>query len=501
MTMTLKQLCDTVTVITNHNVSLETVVRGISMDTRRIVDENIFFVNPSPQCAPVFLMEEASKKGVEVFIADEEIRPNVPEDFIRDKRVLFVKDIRGSSLKMADVFYCRPQDALTLVGITGTNGKTTTAYFIFQLLNALGVRAACFGTVRNWISPQAFEDAELTTADFLMLRKLLRRCVDEHVKVVVMEVSSHSLHQGRIEGLQFAYTIFTNLSQDHLDYHKNLASYFDAKSRLFTQYRTHDGKAIINIDDSRGGVLFRIIGGNKISYGLNADASYSMKGIQFGRAQTMGTVVTPSETMTFEYPFFGKHNMYNALGALTVLAHMGIPLADIQQAFKRVLLPPGRMERIEGNIFVDYAHTPDALENSLLSLKAAGYDKLILIFGCGGDRDKKKRPLMGMIASEAAEFTIITSDNPRSENPEVICDEIKQGCVYKKNQCQVIVDRSQALSEGLKLLRENPTAALLVAGKGHEEYQVLPTGKIHFSDREEISKLLNLRGDERSHSQ
>jgi len=500
MKMTLQQLCSMVPDVSNHNVSLETVVRGISMDTRRIVDENIFFLNPSTHCTPVFLMEEALRKGIEVFIADEQIRQDLPEEFARDKRILFVKDIRSASLKMADTFFGRPQDALTLVGITGTNGKTTTAYFLFQLLNTLGVRAACFGTVRNWISPQISEEAQLTTADFLTLRKLLRRCVDAGVKVVVMEISSHSLHQGRIEGLPFAYSIFTNLSQDHLDYHKNLASYFDAKSRLFTQYRTPDGKAIINIDDARGGVLFRIIGGNKISYGINSDASYSMKGIQFGREQTMCTVVTPSETMDFEYPFFGKHNMYNALGALTVLAHMGIPLSDIQQAFKRVLLPPGRLERVAENIFVDYAHTPDALENSLLSLKAAGYVKIILVFGCGGDRDKKKRPLMGMIASEAAEYTIITSDNPRSENPEVICEEIKQGFVYKKNQCQVIVNRSQALSEGIRLLRENPTAALLVAGKGHEEYQILPTGKIHFSDREEIAKLLNLRGNECSRS-
>jgi UDP-N-acetylmuramoyl-L-alanyl-D-glutamate--2,6-diaminopimelate ligase len=169
---------------------------------------------------------------------------------------------------------------------------------------------------------------------------------------------------------------------------------------------------------------------------------------------------------------------------------MGIALPDIQRAFKQVLLPPGRLERVRENIFIDYAHTPDALENSLLSLKATGYDKIILVFGCGGDRDKKKRPLMGMIASEAAEYTIITSDNPRSENPDVICGEIKEGFVYKKNQCQVIVDRSQALSEGFRLLRENPTAALLVAGKGHEEYQILPTGKIHFSDREEIRKLM-----------
>lgn len=471
--------------------SLTDTVTGIAMDSRSRTTENLFMVIPGQHYTCTQILTEVSKQpGIDYYVIDTVEIPRIAPELLTGKKVITVTEMRRASISIIDRFYGRPQDTLRLIGITGTNGKTTTAFLLYQLLNALGIKTSCFGTVHYTIDAESSVDAPLTTPDALTLRKLFSQAAQRNVQTVVMEVSSHALDQDRIRGLQFDYGIFTNISQDHLDYHKNLAQYFDAKSKLFTKYLSTAGVSVINIDDSRGSVLYRMLTDRRYSYALDSEADVILKDIQYGKEKTAFSLVTKKETIPMECAYFGKHNMYNNLAALSVLQAMDIPLSAVAEAFRSLRLPPGRLERVDQNIYVDYAHTPDALEQSLHSLKQAGYGTIILVFGCGGDRDKKKRPLMGMIASQLANYTCITSDNPRSEDPESICAEIKQGCLGK-NHCSIIMDRRQALQEALKKQKENPQAALLVAGKGHEEYQVLATGKIHFNDREEIKKLLS----------
>lgn len=489
-TSTLKELFSDIPYRTAQAVSDSGIIRGICLDTRQLKDENLFVVMPGEKFSSSVIMNELARTPVEYVVMDSLEAGKIEPGLFDHKQILFVENIQQTAVTLADRFFGYPQKELSLVGITGTNGKTTTAYMIFQALNALGIKASCLGTVRYWIDAETSEASPLTTPDFLTLRKLLRSSVDRGVKTVVMEASSHALSQGRVKGFPFSYAVFTNLSQDHLDYHKTLASYFGAKSKLFTDYLKHDGVSLINIDDERGSVLFHIIGGKKISFGIEQPASYQAKDIRYSDGKTACRIVTPSESAVFEFGFFGPHNVYNTLGAVAVLEQMGIPLAQVQEAFKTVKLPPGRMEKVAENVFVDYAHTPDALKNSLCSLKASGYGTIIVVFGCGGDRDKKKRPMMGTVASDLAHHSIITTDNPRSEDPETICQEIIKG--FEKNSYTVILDRKEALAEGIRMLQRTPTAALLVAGKGHEDYQALSAGKIHFSDQEEIARLLNL---------
>lgn len=492
MKHTLKELLSGISYRTSTAFPLDVPIRGISMDTRLLRDENLFLVMGGQRFSGSDVLTQLSTKNVEYVLMDMKEERSVPAAWSSNKKIIFVEGMSRSAMTIADRFYHYPQKDLSLIGITGTNGKTTTAYMLFQALNAVGIKTACVGTVRYWIDVDTSEPAVLTTPDFLTLRKILRSAVDRKVTTVVMEASSHALQQGRLQGLLFSCGIFTNLTQDHLDYHRNLANYFEAKSRLFTRHLEENGVAVINSDDERGSVLLETLPCRKSSYGIGGDASFRAGEIIFHKGSCRFRVRTPSAEALFECGFFGMHNVYNSLAAVSALSGLNIGLDEIRKIFKAVKLPRGRLERISSNIFVDYAHTPDALKNSLCSLRESGYGTIIVVFGCGGDRDKTKRPLMGMVASALAEHSIITTDNPRSEDAESICEQIRQGYEKSKSSPTVILDRREALAEGIDMVQRMPDAALLVAGKGHEEYQIFSTGRTHFSDQEEIMRILNL---------
>jgi len=494
MTTSLKELLSGLSYRASSAFPLDVPIRGISMDTRLLEHENLFLVMGGRRFSGSDVLAQLSAKNVEYVLADMKEAQDMPAAWSGNKKIIFVDELSRSAMTIADRFYGYPQKSLSLIGVTGTNGKTTTASLLFQALNAAGIKTACLGTVRYWIDADTSEPAALTTPDFLTLRRLLRKAAGRAVSTVVMEASSHALLQDRLQGLSFSCGIFTNLTQDHLDYHRNLANYFEAKSRLFTRYLGENGVAVINRDDERGTVLLETLGCRKSSFGIHGEASFRAREeeIDFHRGGCRFRVRTPSAEALFECGFFGLHNVYNSLAAISVLSGMNIGLDELRNIFKTVKLPPGRLERISSNIFVDYAHTPDALKNSLCSLRESGYGTIIVVFGCGGDRDKTKRPLMGMVAAALAEHSIITTDNPRSEDAESICEQIQEGYGKSKSSYTVILDRREALAEGVEMLHRMPDAALLVAGKGHEEYQIFSTGRTHFSDQEEIMRILNL---------
>ena len=344
------------------------------------------------------------------------------------------------------------------------------------------------GTICYYIGKHK-EAATHTTPDFLRLRKLLRRISDSKGKYVIMEVSSHAIVQGRARGVVFDGCVFTNLSRDHLDYHKDMNSYFKAKEKLFSDNKKALG--FINIDDRYGKKIYKEHK-KKISYGLAKSADFRIsevicnnKGLQFNLQRKEIIYLVNSS-------LYGAYNVYNIVAALAVIESYGFAMESLIEALKSFRTAEGRLEKITEDIFVDYAHTPDALKRVLASLKGMGYEKIICVFGCGGDRDKGKRKPMGRIASQHSHKAIITSDNPRGEDPEAICRQIAQGAV--KNNFSLIVDRAAAISKGIDIHRNlisNFRACLLVAGKGHENYQIIAGKRSVFKDSKIIREAIN----------
>ena len=370
---------------------------------------------------------------------------------------------------------------IKLIGVTGTNGKTTTCYIIYQMLNKLNIRCAYIGTL-GFYKCGIIKELENTTPDIDELYEYLNECANENIKYVVMEVSSHSLIQDRIYGLKFDSVIFTNLTEDHLDYHKNMEEYKKAKLILFNKLR-NKRIAIINSDDKYY-KEFMLPNNYNITVGING--TFKIKNIILN---------SESINLTFNYKkeykkklnMVGKYNAYNYLEALASLVYLGLDIEELLNL--EINEPPGRMNMIKyknNTIFIDYAHTPDAMENVLKSVKEFSKGKIITIFGCGGNREKEKRKLMGNIATNYSDNVIITNDNPRFEDEnEIIKDIISE---IKKNNYEIIKDRKKAIIRGISYLKNNDV--LLILGKGHENYQIIGNKKIHFDDREIVTEYL-----------
>ena len=370
---------------------------------------------------------------------------------------------------------------IKLIGVTGTNGKTTTCYIIYQMLNKLNIRCAYIGTL-GFYKCGIIKELENTTPDIDELYEYLNECANENIKYVVMEVSSHSLIQDRIYGLKFDSVIFTNLTEDHLDYHKNMEEYKKAKLILFNKLR-NKRIAIINNDDKYY-KEFMLPNNYNITVGING--IFKIKNIILN---------SESINLTFNYKkeykkklnMVGKYNAYNYLEALASLVYLGLDIEELLNL--EINEPPGRMNMIKyknNSIFIDYAHTPDAMENVLKSVKEFSKGKIITIFGCGGNREKEKRKLMGNIATNYSDNVIITNDNPRFEDEnEIIKDIISE---IKKNNYEIIKDRKKAIIRGISYLKNNDV--LLILGKGHENYQIIGNKKFHFDDHEIVTEYL-----------
>ncbi len=425
--------------------------------------------------------------------------------------VVQVPDTRIALADLATCFYGYPSKRLTLIGITGTNGKTTVAYLVESILAAAGLSVGVISTINYRYAGKTFNNP-MTTPESLDLQRILAEMLQNGVTHVVMEASSHAMDLYRIKGCWFDTAVFTNLTQDHLDYHGDMDTYWASKKRLFTEYLQQGPKkqqavAIINCDDARGKELSRILETPVIKTGSATDADITAETFRCEAMGTFGRVSTPGGSFDFKTPLVGKHNVDNILSAAGVASALHIEPEVIKDGIQALPGVPGRLERINTDsgryVFVDYAHTPDALENAILSLKKIAPARVICIFGCGGDRDHTKRSLMGDIAGRLCDLTIVTSDNPRTENPLAIIDQIlsgvrRSGAVqysprdirggFEKKGFVVEADRRQAIELGIRLT--SPQDVVLIAGKGHETYQIIGKTTIDFDDRQEARKAL-----------
>jgi UDP-N-acetylmuramoyl-L-alanyl-D-glutamate--2,6-diaminopimelate ligase len=407
--------------------------------------------------------------------------------------VIVAEDMVAACAALAGTFYDRPAHALKMVGVTGTNGKTTTTHIIEYLLAQAQISTALLGTLyTRW---QGYQKTATHTTPFAVdLQQQLAQALQAGSQVALMEVSSHALDQGRVIGCPFEVGVFTNLTQDHLDYHQNMENYFQAKALLFSpQYLA--GRAIVNLDDEYGKRLINQIPTDQVwSYSTtDSNADLWTSELVYEQTGVIGKLHTPHGEISFRSPLVGDYNLENLLAAVGTSLHLGMDLEVIVTAMVNFPGVPGRMERVQISpaqditTIVDYAHTPDSLESLLTAARPFIHGKVICVFGCGGDRDRTKRPQMGKIAAELADLVVVTSDNPRTEDPAQILKDVVAG-INRTEGIEVIADRSQAIAHAIAIAQSGD--GVLIAGKGHEDYQILGTEKIHFDDREQARLAL-----------
>ncbi len=462
-------------------------VAGLCLDSRRVVPGDAFLACPGASRDGASFIADAAARGAVLVLADSRCGPSpsvgVP--------VIRVPELAERLAELAARFYGRPGDKLRLIGITGTNGKTSCSHFLARTLTHLGCPTAALGT-NGYGFIGRLRSASHTTPDVIGLQRVLAEFVDEGADAVAMEVSSHALDQKRVAGLGFEYALFTNLTRDHLDYHGDMAAYGRAKQRLFDAYPVRH--AVINVDDAFGRELARQVrpAGQVITYALQPrDADVQVTACRYGQTGIEASVRTPWGEVALRSPLLGDFNLSNLLAALAVLGQEGYPPEALSTALAAIPAVEGRMERFGGEgmplVVIDYAHTPDALEKALAGLRQHAQGRLWCLFGCGGDRDRGKRPLMGAVAEAGADAVVVTSDNPRSESPQAIIEQICQG-MAKREQLWIEPDRARAIRDLIS--RASPEDIVLVAGKGHEEYQEIQGTRYPFRDADEVKAAL-----------
>ena len=424
-------------------------------------------------------VDAARKKGA-VAVCSEEA-PRGEGTWVR------VGDARAALALVSAASLGDPARSLDLVGVTGTNGKTTTTYLVDSALRAAGETVGLVGTVEYRVANRIAE-AVRTTPESSDLQALFREMVDASCRRAVLEVSSHSLALRRVHGLEFRVAVFTNLTRDHLDFHGDMDAYFAAKRTLFDTLLSRDGHAIVNLDDDRGEELARVSRGKVWSYSLeNPRADLYAEDVRLGLDRTRLRARTPLGELELESALVGRFNVSNVLAALGAGLALGLPQEAVSRGIASLPGVPGRMEKVvlgqDFTVLVDYAHTDDALKNLLETVRGLGPRRVITLFGCGGDRDRSKRPLMGAVAARLSDVVILTSDNPRSEPPEAILEEIRRGIPAARAQdTHVIPDRREAIARALEMGREG--VVVVIAGKGHESYQALRDRTLPFDDRQ-----------------
>jgi len=476
------------------NESKNIIINGLSDDSRSVSKGDLFFIIERKNFDIYSILKNIEPK-VAAFVSDVNSREKI-KSLLKYKPVIFVRGIKEHFLKACDLFYGFDKDGFKFIGITGTNGKTTTAYLTYYLLKKLGEKSALISTVKYCTGSFRCKSS-YTTPDILTLRKFFQQAAKKEADFVIMEVSSHAIDQERIKGISFSRCVFTNLTHEHLDYHKTMANYFIVKKRLFLNNKS--SLAIINTDDVYGKKIFSKLS-RRLSYGIKSAAMFRAEDILINKAGSKFILKINKKSYPVKTNLLGKHNILNVLAAITTVYSLGIDIKRIVKAVSSFKTVKGRLERINRDIFVDYAHTPDALERVLFTLKEVGYSKIICVFGCGGDRDKSKRPLMGKIASAQAYFTYITCDNSRSEDPKQICLEIEKG--FKAKNYSVVLDRREAIFKAIKLLEQNRfdnqgkrNICLLIAGKGHENYQIIGDRKLAFDDSRVVREIIKSRNN------
>jgi len=460
-------------------------IRGIAFNSKDVSEDYIFVAIKGTGEDGHKYINEAISKGAKVII-----KQDTKESVVLDKDIMFisVKDTRKKLSEICARYYYWPSNTIKTIGVTGTNGKTTTTFLIDKIFREAGFDVGLVGTI-NYKYKDKIIPAVNTTPDCLSLQLLLSEMVKQRVDYCVMEVSSHSLDQDRVAHINFSSAIFTNFTQDHLDYHLTLGKYFLAKQKLFRNLKS-SAWAVVNRDDAFADRILRLTKAKKITYGINKNADIVAKKIKSNLDFSSFDVHTPKGNVNIKTSLIGYHNVYNILAAVGLCITEDIDLDAIKNGIKKLKVIPGRLEAMACGqpfkVFIDYAHTEDALNNALSTLKKLTKRKLIVVFGCGGDRDKKKRPKMGRVASRIADFIILTSDNPRSEDPLKITEDIVKGITTKN--FRTIPDRYAAIKEALNLAKKEDI--VLIAGKGHESYQVCNNKILPFDDRQIARELL-----------
>ena len=475
-------------------VSLQ--IKGLASNSKKLKEGDLFVAVKGPRSDGALFIDEAINRGARAVVLESQ--PKDGRVFRRGVTFIYVDDAKAALSLIARKFYKDISGKLCLVGVTGTNGKTTVTYLLENLFKENSEKVGVIGTI-NYRFGNRMIPALNTTPGILDLYSLFENMRKDDVKKCILEVSSHSLDQGRVDGLSFDAAIFTNLSSEHMDYHKNIEDYFTAKLKLFSKIKK-GGHAVVNADDFYSKNIIDTVLKEKnakvVTYGIKHKADVCAEGIKIsleGIIFKLCSKISPKVSFEVVSPLIGRHNVYNILACAATGIAMSMDPDKIKKAIEDFTGLPGRLEKIDSGqdflVFVDYAHTENGLENVLKTLKELKPRRLLTVFGCGGDRDKGKRSDMGKVSSIFSDKTFITSDNPRSEEPMDIAGEIAEG-ISDKNNYSIEIDRFKAIQKALKEAEKGDI--VLVAGKGHETYQIFKDTTVPFDDREVIRKVLTL---------
>lgn len=461
-------------------------ITGVCIDSRKVKSGDIFV------CTPGFAMDahdfapQAVEKGAAALLVNHKLDLDVPQ--------VIVEDVRLALSYVAAQFYGNPSRGMRMIGITGTKGKTTTSFLVKSILEAAGKKVGLFGTVCTMIGDEAIS-SKLTTPDPLETQGMLRRMADAGVEYVIMEVSAHALAMHRLAGIRFEVGAFTNFSQDHLDFFSSMEEYFDCKMKFFDPAMTD--KIVYNVDDERVQHGIKSTGRPALSYGIRVACDLYANDIEIGEN---GTTFDMSLHKCWRTPVAlkvaGIFNVYNAMAAAGICSQLGIDIETIRKGLETLRAVPGRIELLETGtpyrVILDYAHSPDSLENILNAVRETCRGRLIALFGCGGNRDAAKRPIMGEIGGKLADYCILTSDNPRSEDPMLILDAVEEGIRRTKCEYTVIENRRNAIRYALEFAE--PSDVVVLAGKGHETYQEIKGVRYPFDEKVVVAELLKEMG-------
>lgn len=469
-------------------------ITGLSSNSKVVAPGHLFVAKKGAHDDGHRYVTEAMRAGAIALLTD------IYNPFLKVTQIIH-PNTRQIEAKLAAQFYQHPSSQLYTVGVTGTNGKTTSSFLYKHLLDALDLPSGLIGTI-DWIVGTHHYKSTLTTPDVITCQRLLREMVSQGCKAVSMEVASHALHQNRIGCIDFDVAVFTNLTQDHLDYHKTMEAYGDAKAELFASLKEGRKKegfparvAIVNRDDPSHKRMVRDCSAKIMTYGLEEGADVRARSMQFYPDRTTCEIVFQGQSVPFSWPMRGKYNVYNGLSAIAVGLSRGLELQDILPIMASFKAVRGRLEAVDNpygmNVFVDYAHTDDALQNvlsTLQELKQGG--RILVVFGCGGSRDPSKRPKMGEVAARLADKVFVTSDNPREEDPKAIIDQILTG-IPDKSHVVPLIDRREAIAAAIR--EAEPRDVVLIAGKGHETYQIFSHKTIEFDDVQVAKECIHQR--------
>lgn len=460
-------------------------IANIEYDSRKVIEGTLFVCVKGFTVDGHKFIDSAIEKGAKAFLVEEDID-------IQGYTFIRVENTRKSMAKVADNFCNHPSEKLGVIGVTGTNGKTSITTFLSEILKLNSNKVGLIGTIKIFDGEKEVS-SNSTTPESVDLQKTFNNMLDNGCDYCAMEVSSHSLALNRVDETKFKLGLFTNLTPDHLDFHRDLDDYRDAKEKLF--YKTTLAN-IINIDDEGGKKIYENIKNLDTpcyTYGIDTKSDFMAKDIKIDAAGVSYRLITPTYEEVIFVPVPGRFTVYNTLAVIAACYMLDIPRGVFQEALRTTGGVAGRFEVVPNNkginVIVDYAHTPDALENVLKTAKEFAKGNIITVFGCGGDRDKSKRPLMGKIGQEFSDICFVTSDNPRTEDPKLIIEDILKGLDQKNKNYRVVVDRKEAIEEAIKFAKKDDI--VIIAGKGHENYQIIGKTKYHFDDKEIAKECLN----------